>query len=170
MKTVDQDSDRVDVSKADTKIIHEQGELTGKMAPRVMIGVCMVFCEFQRSWDSAAMPIYEGHKRLNIGIKCKKNHLLEVERLAICKGVVELVNQDSLDRITGISSSVVQRKFWGSVTYLDDISGVPEALWEDLRTGNDMGYKSDLGICDVIGGWESSYLRLKKTEFYFWWC
>ena len=57
------------------------------------------------------MPIYEGHKRLNIGIKCKKNHLLEVERLAICKGVVELVNQDSLDRITGISSSVVQRKF-----------------------------------------------------------
>lgn len=93
---------------------------------------------------------------------------MEVERLAICKGVVELVNrEDSLDRITGISSSVVQRKFWGSATCLGDSSGVPEVHWEDLRTGNDMGCKSDLGICEVIGGWESSYLRLKKKEFYF---
>lgn len=39
LKNVDQDSDRVGVSKADTKIIHEQGELTRKTAQRVIIGV-----------------------------------------------------------------------------------------------------------------------------------
>lgn len=39
LKNVEQDSDRVGVSKADTKIIHEQGELTRKTAQRVIIGV-----------------------------------------------------------------------------------------------------------------------------------
>ena len=38
-ENVDWDSDTVDVSKADTKIIHEQGELTRKITQRAMIGV-----------------------------------------------------------------------------------------------------------------------------------
>ena len=86
------DSDRVDVSKADTKIIHEQGELTRKIAQRVMIGVCVVLCELQWSWDSVAMRVYEGqrHNRLKAGIKSKKDHLLgsgKISHLQECSGI-----------------------------------------------------------------------------------
>lgn len=41
LKNVDQDSDRVDVSKSNIKIIHDQGELTRKTAQRVTTGLCL---------------------------------------------------------------------------------------------------------------------------------
>lgn len=41
---------KLDVSKADTKIIREQGELTRKMAHKSDDrGVLVIFCEFQRA-------------------------------------------------------------------------------------------------------------------------